>query len=204
VEYVYFFPRVTGDVGAKRAKDSSETASANLLLSSGALARAWLYPTFTNNKLAPLFLPETSPLLLPSAVARGRDDGNQIRPIKVPGAHKGDSGERGKEEYGHQASTHLYTYRIYVQLSRLRARDAVALDAGDPRGDIVVWGSRCLLVPWGWYLSGRSSCKTPFEQRVQAWLFSVLRGGLFDLQRGLPAPEFQRGDVVIEPGSFVH
>src|ERR687886_1299983 len=94
------------------------TASAYLFLSRGALARAWLYPTFTNNKLAPLFLPETSPLLLPSAVASGRDAGNQIRPIKAPGAHKGDSGERGKEEYGHQALTHLYTYRIYVQLSR--------------------------------------------------------------------------------------
>ena len=94
------------------------TASAYLLLNRGALARAWLYPTFTSNKLAPLFLPETSPLLLPSAVVSYRDAGNQIRPVKAPGAHKGDSGERGKEDYGHQALTHLYSYRIYVQLSR--------------------------------------------------------------------------------------
>ena len=48
------------------------------------------------------------------------------------------------------------------------------------------------------------SCQTTLEERVQAGLSGVLRGGFLYLQRGFPVAELEGGDVVVEPGFLVH
>src|SRR5918993_3254960 len=48
------------------------------------------------------------------------------------------------------------------------------------------------------------SCQPVFEDSVQVWLVVVVRGCSLHLEFGLAVPDLQAGDVVMEPGLFVH